>query len=301
MEFVKYQHIERFGTDEVEGIELGKVYIFPKLDGTNSSVWLDNEGNLKAGSRNRELTLDKDNGGFYAYALSQPNIKAYLEKHPTHRLYGEFLIPHTLRTYRNDAWRKLYIFDVCIDKEDGGVEYIPYEIYQPLLEEFSIDYIPPLAILKNGNYEMFLKALEKNVFLIEDGKGVGEGIVIKNYNFYNKYGRQTWAKIVTNEFKERHHKAMGAPVIKSTKMIEERIVEDFCTEAFIEKEYAKIVNDNNGWTSKYIPQLLGRVFSELIKEEMWNIVKTYKNPTINFKTLNTLVINKIKTVKKDMF
>lgn len=301
MEFVKYQHIERFGTDEVEGIELGKVYIFPKLDGTNSSVWLDNEGNLKAGSRNRELTLDKDNGGFYAYVLSQPNIKAYLEKHPTHRLYGEFLIPHTLRTYRNDAWRKLYIFDVCIDKEDGGVEYIPYEIYQPLLEEFNIDYIPPLAILKNGNYEMFLKALEKNVFLIEDGKGVGEGIVIKNYDFYNKYGRQTWAKIVTNEFKERHHKAMGAPVIESTKMIEERIVEDFCTEAFIEKEYAKIVNDNNGWTSKYIPQLLGRVFSELIKEEMWNIVKTYKNPTINFKTLNTLVINKIKTVKKDMF
>lgn len=63
MEFKKYQHLERFGNDEVEGIELGKLYIFPKLDGTNAQVWLDDEGNIKAGSRNRELTLEKDNAG----------------------------------------------------------------------------------------------------------------------------------------------------------------------------------------------------------------------------------------------
>lgn len=28
MEFKKYQHLERFGNDEVEGIELGKLYIY---------------------------------------------------------------------------------------------------------------------------------------------------------------------------------------------------------------------------------------------------------------------------------
>ena len=65
MEFRKYQHIERFGTDEVDGIEFGKCYIFYKIDGTNGSVWLDNDGNLKAGSRNRELTLENDNARFY--------------------------------------------------------------------------------------------------------------------------------------------------------------------------------------------------------------------------------------------
>jgi hypothetical protein len=37
MEFRKYQHIERFGTTEVKNIELGKVYVFPKIDGTNGS------------------------------------------------------------------------------------------------------------------------------------------------------------------------------------------------------------------------------------------------------------------------
>ena len=47
MEFKKYMHIERLGTDEVEDIEFGECYIFYKLDGTNGSVWLDN-GELKA-------------------------------------------------------------------------------------------------------------------------------------------------------------------------------------------------------------------------------------------------------------
>jgi len=301
MEFRKYQHIERFGTDEVDGIEFGKCYIFYKIDGTNASVWLDKEGKVKAGSRNRELTLENDNAGFYNAIINDERIINYLNKHPSHRLFGEWLVPHTLKTYRQDAWRKFYIFDVCLDKEDG-LEYIPYDIYKPLLEEFNLDYIPPLAIITNPTYESLIKCLEKTgQFLIEDGNGIGEGIVIKNYDFYNKYKRQTWAKIVANEFKEKHHKEMGCPEIKTEKMIEEKIVDDFCTESFIEKEYAKIVIEQNGWESKYIPMLLGRVFSELIKEESWNMIKKYKNPKIDYKTLNALVIKKIKETKKEVF
>lgn len=301
MEFKKYQHVERFGTSEVEGIELGITYIFPKIDGTNGSVWLDDESNVKAGSRTRKLTLEKDNAGFYAYVLQNKNIENYLHKHPTHRLYGEFLVPHSLKTYREDAWRKFYIFDICINKENDEIEYIPYDIYQPMLEEFNLDYIPPIAKIKNANYENFIKCLEQNIFLIQDGNGVGEGVVIKNYDFYNKYKRQTWAKIVTSEFKEKHTKAMGCPDINAQTMVEEKIVEEYCTPALIEKEFAKIVNENEGWQSKLIPQLLGKVFYELINEESWNIVKKYKQPTINFKTLNVMVINKIKQVKNDIF
>ena len=301
MEFKKYQHLERFGNDEVEGIELGKLYIFPKLDGTNAQVWLDDEGNIKAGSRNRELTLERDNAGFYKFVLENENIKKYLEKHPTHRLYGEFLVPHSLKTYREDAWRRFYIFDVCLDKEDGSVEYIPYDIYKPLVEEFGLDYIPPIVTMTNGSYEYFIRTLDNNTFMIQDGKGVGEGIVIKNYDYYNKYKRQIWAKIVTNEFKEIHKREMGVNNIKTEKVIEQEIVDDYCTEAFIEKEYSKILNETGEWDNRKIPMLLGRVFSELVKEETWNIIKKYKNPTINYKTLNALVINKIKTVKSDIF
>jgi Fe-S cluster biosynthesis and repair protein YggX len=300
MGFRKYQHIERFGNDEVQGIELGISYIFPKIDGTNGSVWL-KDGELKAGSRKRVLSLDDDNAGFYAYVLDQVWLKGYLEKHPTHRLFGEWLVPHSLKTYRMDAWKRFYVFDVCLDKDEEELEYIPYDIYKPLLDNFGLDYIPPLGIISNGTYEYFIKALENNGFLIDDGKGTGEGIVIKNYDYYNKYGRQTWAKIVTNEFKEKHHKEMGAPLITASRMVEEAIVEEFCTPALIDKEYAKIVTEKEGWRSEYIPMLLGKVYYELVNEEIWNAVKKLKQPTVNFKTLNMLTINKIKRVKSDMF
>ena len=301
MEFKKYQHVERFGNTETRDIEIGECLIFPKIDGTNASVWVDEFYTIKAGSRNRELSLDNDNAGFYRYVLDNGNIKEYLRKYPTHRLYGEFLVPHSLKTYRDDTWRKFYIFDVCIDKEDDGVEYISYDIYKPLLEEFNLDYIPPLAIIRNGSYDQFIHYLDKNNFLIKDGEGSGEGVVIKNYNYHNKYGRQTWAKIVASEFKEKHTKVMGAPQIDNDYIIEEKITREFCTEAFIEKEFSKLANEKDGFSSRYIPELLGRVWHELIIEESWNIIKAFKNPTINYKLLNNLVIKKVKEVKQEIF
>ena len=300
MEFRKYQHVERFGTDEVDGINLGTCYVFPKIDGTNGSVWMVGD-EIRAGSRNRELSLDNDNAGFYAYILEHQGIREYLKNNPAHRLFGEFLVKHTIKTYRDDAWRKFYVFDVCVDDGEEEFSYLTYDEYKPLLDEYGLDYLPPLAIVRNGNYDHFTALLEKNDFLIKDGCGTGEGIVIKNYDYFNRFKRQTWAKIVTSEFRENHYKAMGSPEIQGSMMTEERIVEDYCTPSFIEKEYAKIVTEKDGWRSQYIPMLLGRVFSELIKEESWNFVKKYKNPKVDFKTLNTLVINKIKSVKSDVF
>ena len=302
MEFRKYQHIERFGTDEVENINIGKCYIFPKIDGTNSSCWLNADGELRCGSRNRELTLEKDNAGFYAAMIKNENIINYLKTHPNHRIFGEWLVPHTLKTYRPDAWRKFYVFDVAIDNDEleRGLEYIPYDIYAPMLEEFGIEYIAPLRIVKNGDYEYFIHCLEVNDYLIEDGKGVGEGIVIKNYDFYNRYGRQTWAKIVRAEFKEKNRSVMGAPETEKI-MFEEKIADQYVTEALVHKEYDKIRVECNGWSSKYIPRLLNTVFHVFIEEEMWHILKEYKNPTINFKTLNTFVIGKIKRVMPELF
>ena len=300
MNFEKYQHVERFGTSEVRGIELGTCYVFPKIDGTNSSCWLDNK-ELKCGSRKRELTLEKDNGGFYNSMISNQNIIDYLHKHPTHRLYGEWLIPHSLKTYRDEAWRKFYVFDVCEYDEDS-FRYLTYDEYKPLLEEFNIDYVPCLKIIKNGNFEDFIKCTTENTFLIKDGFGVGEGIVIKNYDYKNQWGRIVWAKIVTNEFKEKHIKKMDSPVlVKENNLIEQDIIDKYVTESFVNKEYEKIKLENNGWSSKCIPILLSKIYYELINEEMWHIIKKFKSPKIDFKILNNLCIKKIKEIKSDLF
>src|SRR5574344_1204594 len=90
MEFKKYQHVERYGTTEVENIEVGMTYVFPKIDGTNSSVWLDNNGVIQCGSRNRQLTDGKDNAGFREYVFSNENILKCVSETKL-RLYGEWL------------------------------------------------------------------------------------------------------------------------------------------------------------------------------------------------------------------
>lgn len=302
MDFRKYQHLERFGTSEVENINFGKCYIFPKIDGTNASVWLDKDGVVQAGSRNRHLTLENDNAGFYNWAIQQKNIEQFLKDFPYLRLYGEWLVPHSLKTYREDAWRKFYVFDVA-ELREGSEEliYMPYESYKPVLEQYGIDYIPAMTTISNAGYETLIQELAKNVFLIEDGKGAGEGIVIKNYDFKNRYGRNTFAKIVTSEFKEKHSKVMGATHKDDKDVVEEKIAEKFVTIALIEKTKSKIETEMQGWTSKAIPRLLNTVYYDVVREDMWEILKQFKEPTINFRTLKHFVTTEIKRKSPQLF
>ena len=304
MEFKRYMSLKRFGRVEVDGIDIGRCFIFPKIDGTNSSCWLGEDGIIYAGSRNRLLgeEREKDNAGFCKWVRSKENIKRFFNENPKLRLYGEFLVPHSVKTYRDDAWRKLYVFDVYNDETN---KFLPYEEYEELLKKYDIECIPPLVIIHNPTEEQLLHIMkENNTYLIEDGKGVGEGIVIKNYDYINKFGHVVWAKMVTNEFKEAHKKAMGVNEINKP-TIEELIVNKFCTESFIEKEYSKIllILENKGETfnSKHIPMLLNILYAEFIQEEMVEILKQFKNPTINFKRLQGLCINKIKRTLKEVF
>lgn len=299
MTFKKYPHLERWGTTEVEGIENGTCYVFPKLDGTNASIWLD--GEIQAGSRKRHLSLDADNAGFLEAVLADDRYKAFFEDHPGKRLFGEWLVPHSLKTYRDDTWRKFYVFDVAVDDPGAGYTFLPYTVYQNILEEYDLDYIPAMAVVRNGTYEQFLhQATQHNDFLIQDGKGMGEGVVIKNYDWVNRFGRQTWAKIVTSEFKEKHKKAMGGTEIQGKQMVEAEIAEEFVTEALVEKVFAKIQNED-GWSSKFIPRLLHTVFYDVIREDSWSFVKKHKNPKIDFKTLQYQIFSRVKNLKPELF
>lgn len=295
--FKEYQHIEKFGNDEVQGIELGECYIFPKIDGTNSSIWVNDKGEVCAGSRRRELSLEEDNQGFMAYMINNFGLIGLAQDNPNWNIYGEWLVPHSLKTYKDSAWRRFYIFDIW-DNDNNC--YLHYESYRPVLDNYDVDYIPPLCVFKNANYDNLLQEIKNNTFLIEDGKGTGEGIIIKNYSYQNRFGRTIWAKLVTNEFKEKHARLMPTEKL-GKQMVEEEICNKYVSEHLINKIYSKIVNEENGWNSKQIPRLLNTVYYDLINEETWNVIKTMKNPTINFKTLNTLVIMKIKALRPELF
>jgi len=196
-----------------------------------------------------------------------------------------------LKTYRQDAWRQFYIFDIFSDESDC---YLNYESIAEVCSAAHVNYVVPLCEIHNATYDNLLIELKNNTFLIEDGQGAGEGIVIKNYDFQNRFGRTTWAKITTSEFKEKHAREMGAPSKVMKAMTEQAICDEYLTAEMVDKVYANIVNECGGWNSKYIPRLLMTSFYDLVNEEMWAILKKFKNPTVNFKTLYSLVILKIK-------
>lgn len=301
---------------EVEGLLVGKCYIFPKIDGTNSSLWIEGFG-IYGGSRRRILTLQNDNQGFYKYALSE-NVSIYshfFARHPEVRLYGEWLVPHTLKTYRDEAWRKFYIFDVTKVSSGGYEEYIPYEVYKEWLDESGIDYIPPIRIITNPTHEDLMRCVQLNTFLIKEDSGIGEGVVIKNYSFVNRYGRVTWGKIVTNEFKDKHYKDMGAPE-RDVNLVEKELVDKFLDQPIVDKVYANIMvqnkqyDDERGYyvdppfDKKWIPQLLNTSYYEFVRDEIWSMVKWIEKEklrSIDFKNLKQHSFNKVREYYPQLF
>lgn len=298
LEFMKYPHLERFGNLEVTGIEHGITYVFPKIDGTNASMWLRGDGTFCYGSRTRELSLNADNAGFMATLDNTPygtGYKRFLRKYPNLRLYGEWLVPHTLKNYRDDAWRRFYVFDVF--DEDQQL-FLPYTEYIYMIAGYEIDYIPYYKAYKNGSYEDFLDIAKSMKFLLKDETGFGEGCVIKRYDFQNRHGRTTWAKIVLAEFKEKH--VSTKPDVGGADAFEEQVANDLVTSALVDKEYSKIALE--GWTNRSIPRLLETVYRCVVVEELYNYLnKNKKQSTINFKTLKHFVNAKVKELKKEVF
>jgi len=312
--FRKYEHLERLGHAEVSGLTDGTVYVFPKLDGTNASVWLDAEtATIQAGSRNHKLTLEGDNAGFCAW-VNQPEqlekFKRLFAMCPHWRLYGEWLVPHTLKTYRPDAWRRFWIFDVY---DAGQQRYVPYQEYVTALARWELDFIPPMAIVERPLVQDLRGLLSGCTFQMQDGAGPGEGIVLKNYSYRKNYGRQTWAKIVRNEFKDAFYVAMGAPQKQGSFDLELTIAQQYVTATLVSKELAKILTDTGlsltpstpeerrelGKT--VIPRLLGTVWYELIREELWNAIKQHKEPTIDFKRLKRHAMATTKRLSPALF
>ena len=333
--FRKYDHVERLGHDDVDSLTIGEVYVFPKLDGTNASVWFDDGGYVgwftQYGSRSRTLTINGDNAGFFMWGEQEETQKKLWKvfndggKHWT--LYGEWLVPHTIKTYREDAWRRFYVFDVY---DNWKKRYLSYKEYEPIVRGAGLDVIDPLCIFTNPTDEQLQHEAEMNTYLILDGAGIGEGIVIKNYEWTNRFGRQPWAKLVRNVFKEENRRAFGTTEKGGKFQVEAAIAEEYVTLALVEKTRNKIVTElmnqddaagiidiekasesteyfklrksvEERHRGQLIPRLLGTVYHELVVEELWDAVKKHKDPIVDFKRLRAHSILWTKKHAADLF
>ena len=77
--FISFPKIPRFENESI--------IITEKIDGTNAQIYIDIDGNIQSGSRNRWVTCESDNYGFASYVET---IKYFFEGIRDFRIYGEW-------------------------------------------------------------------------------------------------------------------------------------------------------------------------------------------------------------------
>lgn len=275
-EFRKYDKIHRLGKEETIGILEGVCHIQEKLDGANASIWLDGDGQIQCGSRNRHL-IDDNFNGFVDYVKSHEGIKGYLTVHPNAILYGEWLVRHSVK-YPEGAYKKFYLFDICLDGKLMHPNVVRASAYT-----YGILAVPTIGTIFNNPTVEELKALVGKSALAESG----EGIVIKNMDFVNKFGDVCYAKMVCENFQE----SSKAAIVDNDK--ESYVVSKYMTVGRVVKIMNKLQPEiNERLDMQHIPRICNSAYHDMVTEEIWEITK--KVDIINFKVLAKLAFLKAK-------
>lgn len=292
MSFRSYPKIHRLGKEEVEGILEGECVIQEKVDGANVSIWLEN-GELCMGSRTRKLG-EEEFDGFVPYVRAHDGIKKLFTDHPNYRLYGEWLVRHTIQ-YNELSYRQFYLFDVTERALEGEDEnYIPQWAVEQLAKEYGIAYPQVFCTFVNPKLEDIMPYVGKTVL----GEK-GEGVVIKNLTFYDKFGNQNYAKIVTQEFKEENGITFGGNNKHSDTYWEMYIVNKYMTLARIEKIMHKTQPQvDKKLDFEHTSRIVNTAYHDMLTEEIWEIAK--KVGTVDFKALSRLSQKKAAQIYKDV-
>ena len=292
MTFKKYPKIHRLGKEETEGILDGVCYIEEKLDGANASIWIDKRGEITCGSRNRELS--EGFNGLVDYVKENEPINNLLKDNPQLRLYGEWLVPHTIK-YDETSYRKFYLFDIT-EVSDGEEEeqYLEKSHTRGLAAEYGIPVPEFHGQIENPTMEQLNEFVGKTTLGAK-----GEGIVIRNPWFIDKFGIQRHAKIVSEAFKEDNVVTFGGNNKHSDTYWEMYITNKYMTLPRIQKIMNKIqplVDKNLDF--EHTPRIIHTAYHDLLEEEIWEIAG--KVGVVDFKALKRISSKKAARIYKDI-
>lgn len=294
--FKKYPKIHRLGKEETDGILEGVVHIEEKIDGSNVSIWCEN-GELQVGTRNQRIT--EGFNGFVDWVKNHPTLPTLFARYPHLRLYGEWLVKHTI-AYKETSYKQFYLFDVTSrTPETEGDEEAREEFWSKMaVHELAKDFD-----LKTPEYHgQFTNPTpeEINQFV---GKSVlgdkGEGVVLKNPLFRDKFGNHNYAKIVTESFKEDNGVVFGGNNKHSDSYWEMYVVNKYMTLARIEKIMNKLqpIIDKK-LDLEHIPRISNTAYHDMLTEEIWEIAG--KVQSLDFNILKRVAMKKAVQIYKDV-
>jgi hypothetical protein len=281
MDVKKYTDVVRMGHRETVGVvkEGDYITVYEKLDGANASFKLNLGGEdselVAAFSRNTRLSPENNLRGFYEWTrtISAGNLL------DNAIYYGEWLVKHKV-DYGQHA-NGFYLFDIY-DVESES--YAPTDFVIAEAARLGLMVAP---ILYAGPYRSFehLQSLVGRSALATKPDG-GEGIVVKNVGYRDRFGQQTFVKLVSDEFREMQpQKAAKDP--NAPLSAESAFVRTFMTRARVEKLLLKLVDEgviveNFGLEDMgvILRELGNRVIDDLLKEEGDSLPADYEEKTL---------------------
>lgn len=297
MEFKKYLHIERLSNAAVDGILDGHVYVTPKIDGTNACFWFDDASQaFRTGSRTREVSVDDDNANFARFVAESMDdymirMRAMATSCPNLVFYGEWLggvsfdgtsrmkFVGSIKDYVEGGF---FLFDIF---DSDTLAYVPRSSWQ--WGELGDDHVVPvLAELDSPSADDITAIVESNHYNLP-ANVVGEGVVIKNYDYHDAFGNFQEAKVVRAEYKER--KARPKRVYTASDTVVE-FLDAYDTAAFLDKCANKVCQaceaDSFDTTNKkMMGMMMSLSFNDLVEENVIDYVKRHKAATIDFGAL----------------
>lgn len=239
-EIKKYTDVTRYGKSNTRDVlnEGDYITITEKIDGANASFRLDEDSPLGVScySRNQLLSETQRLNGFYDWVIE--NIVPIKDKlNPNYIYYGEYLIQHKV-LYKPEYYKNFYMFSVW----DTSLELEQYLSDDVVKSEANRLGLKTPEYFYEGEYisfEHITSFIGKSNMTLEPN--TGEGVVVKNVNYFDKYNRQMFVKLVSEKFAEVQKQKL--PKNPNTNNKFKELVMSVLTKPRVEKILFKLVDD----------------------------------------------------------
>ena len=267
IKFPKYPKIRRLGHDETKGILDGTITIEEKLDGSNFR-WMLNDDKWWFGSRNTRLGNENNKiGGMFEKAvnyiktLQKDTMKDIIKTYGNLVMYGENMVPHTIKDYYWDRMPPVVGFDIFSIKDD---RFFDNKTKREIFDKLGVDVVPLI-------YEGGADGADDYITIPKSAwrDGNAEGIVIKNYKM------QMFAKVVDVRFTEENRKVFGSYKIGDP------ITDKYATNYRIEKIILKLRDEGHPLDMTMMKVLPKAVYQDILEEHGNDIL--WSNWIVDFK------------------
>lgn len=272
----KYTDIVRYGkSNTIDVIKKGDIIsITEKIDGANASFTKDLDNPIGVSCYSRRLALTKDNTlrGFYGW-VNEHIVPIKENLNPNYRYIGEWLVSHKIQ-YQEDKYYKFYMFSIWDEEKE---QYLSDEIVRSEAKRLGLDTVEYFYYGKFISYEHMSSFIGKSSITKEPD--AGEGIVVKNVNYFDKHGKQVFVKLVSEKFAEVQKQKL--PKNPNINQKEVAIIKSILTKPRIDKLLHKLVDEELITRDDFAIESMGkllkllgnRVLEDMLKEE----IETLKN------------------------